>query len=102
MPHSLLKFVARTNQSLTSTIEPSTSRTNFNDLHAQPMPSHPGSLGNKLQVLAGLSPAHLVSIELLVDHIIASVQAEGRGLLGWGLAGGYLGWINLAHFTWLM
>lgn len=43
-------------------------------------PSLETSLGNKLQRLAFLSPRHVQDLERLVDHILKSVEHDGRGL----------------------
>ena len=40
----------------------------------------PRTLGDKLQELACLSPGHVVSIELLVDHILADLAGKRGGL----------------------
>jgi hypothetical protein len=47
----------------------------------EPWNSPTTSLGNKLQRLAFLSPRHVDSIEILVDHILVSLAKNGRGLL---------------------
>lgn len=79
MPHTSLRLVhsdqtrpspeTSSDTSLTLPSNRSNSRTAF----AEP-------LGNKIQRLIILSPNHAECIELLVDHILKSVETGQRGL----------------------
>jgi hypothetical protein len=76
---NVLRIVARNQPSSTPcSLRPSRASKN---LPVRQTTSPPESLGNKLQTLAAISPSHVVSIELLVDHILASLVRDGRGLL---------------------
>lgn len=87
MPQSApLPFVARRNSpsdlqpATESMMWPSSSQKSPRVLSLSPPVSDPEPLGNKLQRLAVLSPEHIASVELLVDHILKSIEGNGRGL----------------------
>lgn len=78
---SLLRIVHRQalSQPQTPTPSPALSSSSPKSPFAQ-APSPETSLGSKLQRLAFLSPRHVQDIERLVDHILKSVEHDGRGL----------------------
>lgn len=86
-PSSSLRIVARSQNSLlpTSTTPEKLSLSSTRS-PSEPPNSPCTSLGNKLQRLAFLSPNHIVSLELLVDHILRSVEANRRGLYALAVA----------------
>lgn len=111
MPHSssaraLLRLVGKTTEELeTSTPLPPRSWTPFT-------PSRPSSwtwqensdepLGNVLQKIAFLSPDQFVGLDGLARHILRSLEAGGRGLLGYALACTLAGaMFNPDYFGWM-